>query len=175
MRIRRARVSEVMAIHSIVAAYAAQGILLSRTKDHIQKGIGDYLVALDGGRVIGCVALETYGGAAFAEIRSLAVAPDARGAGTGAKLLNAALSQARRRKIGRLLAVTSSTAFFERHGFHRVRGGMPAEKVTRDCAQCSKAAACRLEALAVDLAPAPAILPVLQRSRFPRTAQPVLA
>jgi amino-acid N-acetyltransferase len=170
MKIRRAKAAETAAIHCIVAEYAAQGVLLPRTMEQIERGIGDYLVALDGDRVIGCVALEIYGGM-LAEVRSLAVAPEARGAGTGAKLLDAAMKQARRRKIARLLAVTRSTTFFERHGFRRVRGGMPVEKVARDCSQCSKAPTCRLEALGVDLAPSLAVLPVLQPAHLPRAAQ----
>jgi len=178
MKIRRARLTEAAAIHSIVAEYAAKGILLPRTKEQIERGIADYLVAIDRGRVTGCVSLELYG-STLAEIRSLAVAPEARGRGLGAKLLAGAMKVARRRRVARVLAVTSSTAFFERHGFHRVRGGMPAEKVARDCSQCSKAATCRLEALALDLspdhAPALSLLPVFQPARLPRTAQPVPA
>jgi amino-acid N-acetyltransferase len=174
MRIRRARPAEAAAIHSLIAPYVAQGLLLPRTPDQIQHGIGNFLVALDGGHVRGCVALESYGDA-LAEIRSLAVAPDARGSGIGGKLLEAAMKRARRRKIGRLLAVTRAGQFFERHGFARLRGGMPAEKIARDCSQCPKAADCRLEALALDLAPARAVLPVLQPARLPRAPRPLPA
>jgi len=178
MRIRQARTAEAEAIHSIVSAYAAQGILLPRTRQQIERGIRDYLVAVEAGRVKGCVALESYG-PGLAEIRSLAVAADARGTGIGGKLLDAAMKQASRRKIARLLAVTGSGRFFERHGFRRMRAGVPAEKIARDCSQCSKAATCRLEALAMDLAPdlAPAhsLLHVLQPARVPRAAQPVPA
>jgi len=173
MRIRRAQKQDVAAVHAIIEAYAVQGVLLPRTWEQVERGIGNYLVAADAGRVVGCVAVESYG-ASLAEIRSLAVAPGARGAGTGGKLLDAAMKQAKRRKIGRLLSVTGSTGFFERHGFRRLRGGMPAEKVERDCAHCSKAATCRLEALAIDLAPAHRVLTVLQPGRLP-VAQPATA
>jgi len=167
MRIRRARPAEAAAIHSLIAPYVEQGLLLPRTPAQILRGIREFLVAVDRGRVIGCVALESYGGA-LAEVRSLAVAQDARGSGIGAKLLTAAMKQARCQKIGRLLAVTRAGKFFERHGFARLRGGMPAEKIARDCSQCSRAADCRLEAFALDLAPEHAVLRVLQPARLPR-------
>jgi len=173
MRIRRAQRKDVAAVHAIIEAYAAQGMLLPRTREQIERGIGNYLVAADEGSVAGCVALETYGGS-LAEIRSLAVAPGARGAGIGGKLLDAAMKQAKRGKISRLLAVTGSKGFFERQGFRRLRGGMPAEKVERDCVHCSKAATCRLEALAMDLTPARSVLTVLQPGRLP-VAQPATA
>jgi len=169
VKIRRARLAEAAAIHAIVAPYAAQGVLLPRTREQIERGASHYLVAVEAGRVVGCVAVEPYG-TALAEIRSLAVGPEARGRGIGAKLLDAAMKHARQRKIGRLLAVTSSAKFFERQGFRRMRGGMPAEKVARDCSQCSKAATCRLEALAVDLAPSKALLPVFPPARSPQAA-----
>jgi hypothetical protein len=74
-----------------------------------------------------------------------------------------------------VLAVTRAGKFFERHGFARRRSGMPAEKIARDCSQCPKAAGCRLEALALDLAPAHAVLPVLQPARLPRVPRPLPA
>lgn len=174
MRIRRARPAQAAAIHSLIARYVEQGVLLPRTLEQIQRGIGEFLVALDSGRVMGCVALEPYG-AALAEIRSLAVAPEARGSGIGGKLLDAAMKQARRRKIARLLAVTRASQFFERHGFARLRGGMPAEKIARDCSQCPRAADCRLEALALDLARGPDALAVLQPAGLSRIPRPVPA
>lgn len=174
MRIRRARPSDAQAIHSLVASYAEQGLLLPRTPEQIQRGIGEFMVAVDRGRLKGCVALESYS-SALAEIRSLAVAPDARGSGLGARLLDTAMKQARRRKIVRLLAVTRTGGFFEQYGFARLRGGMPAEKVARDCSQCPKATDCRLQALAIDLAPVRAALPVLQPAQQPRVPRLVPA
>ena len=174
MRIRRARASDVEAIHQLISNSAGAGALLPRTEEEIRRAVPDFLVAVAHGRVAGCAAVEGYGGA-LAEIRSLVVADDARGSGLGAKLLHAITKHARRRGIARLLAVTSAGELFERNGFARVPGGMPAEKIARDCAQCPKAASCGLVALALDLTPSPApvgALPILQPSglaRIPRT------
>jgi len=172
MRIRCARSSDARAIHALVAGYAEQGLLLPRTVEQIRAAIGDFQVAVEGGRVVGCAALEFYGPrtGGLAEVRSLAVAPEARGSGLGGRLLEAAVQHARSQGAGRVFAVTRAAEFFERHRFSATPGGIPAEKVARDCSSCSKAANCRLQSLSRDLAPAqsPQMLRVLAPARLRR-------
>ena len=169
MKIRRARPSDAPAIASLIAGYAEKGLLLPRTPEQIQAMIGNFLVAHDGGRVVGSVALEFYGARrnGLAEIRSLAVAAEACGTGLGGRLLEAAVKYARREAVARVFAVTRSTGFFERHGFARTPGGIPAEKAARDCAGCPKAAGCTLQSLSREFAPAhaPQLLPVFAPAR----------
>ena len=176
MRIHRARPEDAPSIAALIAEYAGQGLLLPRSPEQIQATIGDFLVARDGRRMVGAVALEYYGARhnGLAEIRSLAVAPEARSAGLGGRLLEAAVKQARGEGVARVFAVTRSTKFFERHGFARVPAGMPAEKVARDCAACPKAAGCTLEALSRDLTPSYAAqpLPIFSPARLRRQAAP---
>lgn len=163
MRIRRARATDLQAIHTLISTHVSAGVLLPRTVEEIRRALPDFLVAVEQANLAGCVALECYGNG-LAEIRSLVVAPEFRGTGLGGKLLAAATKAARTRGISRLLAVTGTGEFFERHGFARVPGGMPAEKVARDCNRCPKAANCRLAALALELRPAaaaPEALPIL--------------
>lgn len=170
MRIRRARVTDAEAIHALISAHASSGGLLPRTLEEVHRAIPDFLVAAQHGRVAGCVALESYG-AALAEIRSLVVAQESRGSGLGRKLLREATEYARKRDIARLLVVTGAGGFFERQGFARLPGGMPAEKVARDCARCPKVAGCRLMALTLELSPAStrrSLLSVIQPVGLPR-------
>jgi len=117
-------------------------------------------------RVLGCVALEPYG-ADLAEVRSLAVAPDARGQGrnVGDRLMKAAMDTARRRKIARLFAVTHRPDFFSRYGFvPGPRQAVP-EKVERDCVGCPKERKCTLVATVAVICPDRELLPVLSGSR----------
>ena len=176
MRIRRARAEDAGAVGALLAVYVEQGLLLPRTPEAIRGAIGDFLVAVDGGAVLGCVALEFYGARrnGLAEIRSLAVVPDARGTGLGACLLEAAVKRAQRQGTARVFAVTRAANFFERSGFSLVPSGMPPEKVARDCLACPKAASCRLVALSRDLVPAhsPHLLPVFAPVRLRRAAAP---
>src|ERR1700682_5744910 len=137
MRARTARASDAIAVHRVIAHYAGEGSLLPRTEDEIRKHISHFLVLVEKRneeeRLLGCVALEPYG-ADLAEIRSLAVAPEARGTahGVGDRLMQAAMDTARRRKIARLFAVTHRPEFFSRYGFALGPRQMVPEKIERD-------------------------------------------
>ena len=116
MRPGRARITDAPAIHALIAHYAELGLLLPRAEDEIRRNISHFLVHRLKGRVVSCVSLENYG-ADLAEIRSLAVDPEIRGRGTGARLLEFALAEANRREIARVFAVTRAPDFFLRQGF----------------------------------------------------------
>jgi amino-acid N-acetyltransferase len=166
MRARTARASDAIAVHRLIAHYAGEGLLLPRTEDEIRKHIGRFLVLVEKRngeeKLFGCVALEPYG-TDLAEIRSLAVAPEARGHGFGAgdRLMKAALDTARRRKITRLFAVTHRAEFFSRYGFNVGPRQMVPEKIERDCTTCPKERRCKLVAAVALVCPERELLPVL--------------
>ncbi len=145
MRARTARMSDAAAVHRVIAHYAGEGLLLPRTEAEIREHIARFLVLVEKRgkeeKVLGCVALEPYG-ADLAEIRSLAVAPDARGEGrnVGDRLMKAAMDTARRRKIARLFAVTHRPEFFSRYGFTPGPRQIVPEKIERDCVHLSQGA-----------------------------------
>jgi amino-acid N-acetyltransferase len=152
VRTRRARLADATAIHALVASYAAEGLLLSRTEDEIRRRIGSFLVLEEKGRLAGCAALEAYG-ADLAEIRSLAVVSSARGRGLGAHLVEFAFAEACRRRIARVFAVTHAPGFFLQQGFAlTVRQSLP-EKMARDCCGCPKSRSCRLAAVIATVIP----------------------
>src|SRR6267154_3577247 len=166
MRARTARAADAIAVHRIIAHYAGEGSLLPRTEDEIRRHIGHFLVLVEKRngeeKVLGCVALEPYG-ADLAEIRSLAVAPDARGQGrnVGDRLMKAAMDTARRRKIARLFAVTHRPDFFSRYGFTPGPRQTVPEKVERDCVTCPKQSHCDLVATVAIVCPDRDVFPVL--------------
>ena len=169
MKARKARLKDVAAIHELIAHYASQGLLLPRTEDEIRLHVRRFLVLEEGGRVIGCVALESYG-ADLAEVRSLAVDPAIRGRGLGARLLRFALATAKRRKIARVFAVTHAPDFFGRLGFVASTSAMAEalpEKVARDCRTCPKAEKCELVAVIATVIPERATLPILEAKPAP--------
>ncbi|MFZ0039149.1 MAG: GNAT family N-acetyltransferase [Candidatus Acidiferrales bacterium] len=160
MRTRKARIADVAAIEKLIDHYASQGTLLPRGNDDIRRHLNGFLVAIEGGEVIGCVSLEWYS-SALAEIRSLAVNPDIRGRGTGTRLMNAALDLAEKRKIGRVFALTSSPQFFIQQGFGLSNRFALHEKIDRDCIHCTKAQTCRLSAVVLNVSEAHAALNIL--------------
>jgi amino-acid N-acetyltransferase len=157
--------SDASAVHRVIAHYAGEGLLLPRTEAEIREHISRFLVLVEKRngeeKVFGCVALEPYG-PDLAEVRSLAVAPEARGQGhnVGDRLMKAALDTARRRKIARLFAVTHRPEFFSRYGFvPGPRQAVP-EKVERDCVDCPKERKCTLVATVAVVCPERDLLPV---------------
>jgi len=90
--------------------------------------LGSALVARERERVIGCAALELYGGDAL--LRSVAVEPSLKGSGVGTALTIAALELARRRHVRRVYLLTETAAeFFPRFGFAPVQRAAVPEAV----------------------------------------------
>ncbi len=147
MRARRARAADAEPIARLVEFYAPSGVLLPRSREEILAGIGKFLVLAEGERVAGCLALERYT-AELAEIRSVAVDPELRGRGLGARLLRAGMTEARRRGYARVFAVTRSPEFFLRRGFQAIGRHALREKIERDCAVCPRAKDCHLVGVA---------------------------
>jgi amino-acid N-acetyltransferase len=158
--------SDAAAVHRVIAHYAGEGLLLPRTEDEIREHISRFLVLVEKRgkeeKVLGCVALEPYG-PDLAEIRSLAVSPDARGEGrsVGDRMMKAAMDTARRRKIARLFAVTHRSDFFSRYGFAAGPRQTVPEKIERDCVTCPKERNCNLIAMVAVVCPERELLPVL--------------
>jgi L-amino acid N-acyltransferase YncA len=85
-------------------------------RDGLREHVATTLVAHDGKRLVGCVALELYGKAAL--LRSAAVDAEFRGNGLGQRLTRAALELARQRGVSAIYLLTETAAdFFPRFGF----------------------------------------------------------
>ncbi|WP_394160484.1 amino-acid N-acetyltransferase [Galactobacter valiniphilus] len=115
--IRKARSQDVNAIRSLVSPYAAERILLEKEAVAYYEAIQEFRVAEDAeGNVIGCGALHCMW-EDIAEVRTLAVAPSTRGTGTGHRILQALLQDARDLGIHRVFCLTFEVPFFVRNGF----------------------------------------------------------
>jgi len=169
MKARRAIASDAPAIYSLIAHFAGLGLLLPRAEEEIRRNISHFLVHRMKGRVVSCVALESYG-PDLAEIRSFAVAPENHGRGIGARLLEFALAEARRREIARVFAVTHAPDFFLHRGFAAVSRQSLTEKIERDCRACPKRRSCKLVAVVATAIPERIMLPILGDSATPASA-----
>ena len=92
------------------------GELLPRTLDFVRMNADHFIVAESAGRISGCVHLDEYA-PSLAEVRSLAVAPDAQGMGVGVELVAALERLARVREYATVFAVSNSGEFFRRRGY----------------------------------------------------------
>src|SRR5215469_5099746 len=99
----------------VAALLVAADLPLAGAEDHLS----DFLLAYRDGALLGTVALERYGEAAL--LRSVAVAPAARGQGLGQVLVRRALEQARRAGLKQVVLLTTTAAdFFPRFGFRPI-------------------------------------------------------
>ena len=140
--IRRARAEDAPAIHALIHRYAGQDLLLPRPLTDIYDRIRDFWVATDrGGAVVGCAALRIWWHD-LAEVRSLAVAPEAGGRGHGGKLVAAVGHEAERYGVKVLFALTRIEPWFNAKGFTTVDRRVLYQKVWGDCARCPFRSAC---------------------------------
>jgi len=163
VRIRRARAGDIPKISGLIDYYSRQGRLLPRDPNDIRKHLQGFLVGVEKRNVIGCAALDSYN-PHLAEIRSLAVHPDARARGLGAQLLAGILERAEKRQIGKVFALTSAPRFFLRSGFHLASRHSIKDKLQRDCAMCPKAPNCQLSAVVMNLSASYFALNIIARS-----------
>lgn len=84
----------------------------------------------DAGVLIGCAGLEEYG--EYGLLRSVAVSPEARGRGVGARLTGAVVEEARRRGLRALYGLTTTAErYFPRLGFEVIGRGDIAAPIRR--------------------------------------------
>lgn len=148
--LRAARVDDVDAMLELINGYAREDRMLERSREFLLEHLRDFFVAAQGGRVLGCCALAVLT-ADLAEVRSLAVVPEASGRGVGRALVDACVAEARRLGLRRVFALTLVPEFFERCGFTLVSLGRLPEKSAAECPVCPKRFACDEQAMLLHL------------------------
>jgi amino-acid N-acetyltransferase len=123
--VRRARVGDVRRIKDLVDCYAG-AVLLRKQLVTLYEDVQEFWVAerdsAEGDRaVLGCGALHVFW-EDLAEIRTVAVHPDAVGQGIGHALVTHLVEQGRMLGLRRLFVLTFEERFFSRHGFQAIRG-----------------------------------------------------
>lgn len=142
MTIRPALVHDAADICALVNYYAERGRMLHRSLESVYMSLRDFQVARDDdGQLLGCVAATLFW-ADLAEVKSLAVSPQARGKGVGAALVGSAIADATRLGVNRLFALTYEKEFFLKQGFNVIDRDTLPEKVWRECFACQRFDAC---------------------------------
>jgi len=141
MRTRNAFLPDADAIQELISIYSGDGTLLPRTLAEVCENIRDFVVVEDHGRVIACGALHLYG-LHLAEVRSIAVHPDAKGKGAGRRVVRALLHEAERHQVTGVCLFTRIPEFFAGLGFEMAsREDLP-DKIYKDCLACPRLHCC---------------------------------
>ncbi len=148
--LRPARADDVEPMRELIDRYAQEDRMLSRSRDFLLEHLRDFFVAEDDGEFLGCCALAILT-ADLAEVRSLAVRPEASGRGVGKALVESCLAEARRLGLRRVFALTLVPEFFERCGFTLTSLGRLPEKSASECPVCPKRFACDEQAMLLHL------------------------
>jgi amino-acid N-acetyltransferase len=133
--VRSATEADVEGIVHIINQHARQGHLLPRSAESVRSSIHTWIIAEDEGNLVGCGSLLQMS-PTLVEVRSLAVLPDYRSSGVGARIVMQLVEQARHQGIPTVFALTRAVPFFERLGFSVTSKEHFPEKVWRDCAIC---------------------------------------
>lgn len=116
--VRRASIEDVAGVIEVIAPLEAEGALVRRGREKLEREIEHFTVLARDGAVIGCAALYPFAGESVAEIACLAVHPDYRNRGYGDALFDNLEEQARDAGIERLFVLTTQTAhWFQERGF----------------------------------------------------------
>ena len=118
--VRRARIGDVRRIKDLVDCYAG-AVLLAKQLVTLYEDVQEFWVAERNSVVLGCGALHVLW-EDLAEIRTLAVHPDATGQGAGHALVTQLVEHGRALGLRRLFVLTFEKHFFSRYGFQIIEG-----------------------------------------------------
>lgn len=141
LAIRKATMRDIPLILDLINGYASKGIMLPRTEFEMSEAIRDFTVVTQAETLLGCGALHFYS-PTVAEIRSLAVAQEAKTQGVGRKLVGALITEAQEFELDAVFAFTYVAEFFSKVGFQIVERGALPLKAWKDCLRCPKFQAC---------------------------------
>ncbi len=150
MIIRKAIMSDVEAMHSLINKYAEKGLMLARSRSMFYESLRDYTVVENDGAVIGVGGLHILW-ADLVEVRSLAIAPDYAKKGIGKQLVQVLEEQARELAIPKIFALTYQPGFFAKCGYTEISNKDLPHKVWKECISCPKFPDCDEHAVIKEL------------------------
>ena len=135
--IRKAKISDVKEIHTLVNHYAEKDLMLPRSLNNIYDNIRDFYVLELDGKMKGCAALHIAWDD-LAEVKAVAVDESARGHGWGRKLVEECIKEAKELGIKKVFALTLIKDFFHKLGFKTVQKRRLPQKIWGECIHCVK-------------------------------------
>ncbi len=136
--IRKAKISDIKKIHTLLNMFAHDGLLLPRSLSELYDNVRDFFVYCDEeNNILGCSALHICW-EDLAEVRSLAVYPKYHQKGIGSRLVKVCLDEARELEVKRVFVLTYQEKFFSDIGFKKVDKSVLPHKVWGDCLKCPK-------------------------------------
>jgi amino-acid N-acetyltransferase len=135
LKIRKASMGEVEAMHELINRHAKRGRMLARSRLELYENLRDRFVAVEKGKVLGTAALHI-SWENLAEVKSVAVCQTVHGRGLGLKLVKACIDEARALNLHRIFVLTYVPDFFGKLGFKVIdRSDLP-HRIWAECVRC---------------------------------------
>ncbi|BCD67998.1 N-acetyltransferase [Nitratiruptor sp. YY09-18] len=136
------KLTDIPAMQALVKEAVQEGIILPRSDDEIATNIRSYIVAKDGRKIVGYVALHIHS-MRLGEIRSLIVDEEYRGRRIGQELVKRAVQEGKDLALQEVLSLTYNKPFFEKLGFYEIeKEKIPEQKIWQDCIKCKHFPVC---------------------------------
>lgn len=128
--------SDIKSMQDLVKEEVESGIILLRTEDEMATTIRSYTAVKVDGVLAGFCALHIHS-INLAEIRSLVVSNEYRGAKLGKYLVEHCLTEAKKLGLKEILSLTYQRKFFEELNFKEIpKASLPEHKIWADCIRC---------------------------------------
>ncbi len=134
---RKAKMTDVESIHSLINSFAEAGLMLARSRNTIYENLREFMIIEFEGKLIGVGGLHIIW-EDLAEIRALALHPDYQGQGIGKRLIESLMNEARELELHRVFALTYQVEFFKKCGFREISKDEMPHKVWKECINCPK-------------------------------------
>lgn len=151
MIFRKPKFSDVIPMQELINANAEQGLMLPRSRNAIYETLRDFTIVEVDGKIIGVGALHIIWDE-MAEVRALAVAPDAKKQGIGRKIVSLLVEDAKALGVKQVFALTYQPDFFIKCGFTEISKDNLPHKVWKECINCPKFPNCDEIAMILNLA-----------------------
>ena len=115
---RQATIEDVGGILNLIDPLEKEGILVRRSREHLEIGIEQFTVIERDGMVIACAALHPFADEKVGELACLVVHPTYQHSGHGEALLSYVEKDAKRQGIEQLFVLTTHAShWFQERGF----------------------------------------------------------
>lgn len=116
--LRDAEVGDIPGLMDLMDPLEARGVLVPRSRERLEREIGDYAVLDREGTMVGCGALRPFTESAMSEAACLVLHPDYQGEGRGSRLLDHLEARARALGHQRIFVLTTQTEhWFRERGY----------------------------------------------------------
>jgi len=134
---RKATFADVEAMHKLINDYAAQGLMLGRSRNVFYENLRDFIIAEEAGQILGVGALHLIWDE-LAEVRAMAIDPTVTKQGLGREIVEQLVVEAKTLGIKAVFTLTYQPGFFEKIGFTEIPKEKLSQKVWKECINCPK-------------------------------------